>query len=419
MADLDEIYETHNHDYELSKAIINIVYEFVVSRKLIVYGGLSIDLALRLTGSHIYRDGQLMDIDVYSPDSVKDAYDLVDLLRMKGYKKVAAVRAIHLQTMKVRCDFIWAADISYITPALFASLPTLDYNGLKIIHPHYQMMDMHLSLSFPFSNPPSENCFNRWSKDINRYNLIIENYPISLPTSASIDNIMKNKISIKYTRDVLFAFHGYAAFNILLYFYEKIVSQKEVSIEITDTHMTFFIPDTIDPSDELFFASPFQLPNKYQDTAHSKLSVCPITFSSNNYLITCAHYNLLYFLDKFYKTNNITYLETYKILYDLLIHIESVYNDKLSIEQFIASPFSLSINTISSSYNDNRDNSDMAYITRVAKSIKNTNDTDKPIYIDDRVNNILTNLPNEYYPLDTDPIGQQPALFDYNKFTLI
>ena len=61
----------------------------------------------------------------------------------------------------------------------------------------------------------------------------------------------------------------------------------------------------------------------------------------------------------------------------------------------------------------------MAYITRVAKSIKNTNDTDKPIYIDDRVNNILTNLPNEYYPLDTDPIGQQPALFDYNKFTLI
>ena len=85
----------------------------------------------------------------------------------------------------------------------------------------------------------------------------------------------------------------------------------------------------------------------------------------------------------------------------------------------MASPFGLSIDTMGTDYNDNRDNSDMSYIVRVAKSIKNTADKPEsiPQYIDDRVLTVLDNLPNEYYPLDSDPIGQQPALFDYKKFS--
>jgi hypothetical protein len=57
-------------------------------------------------------------------------------------------------------------------------IPILKYDGILFVDPIFQYMDMHLSLSFPYGDIPMENITHRWEKDIKRYNMIIEEYPI-------------------------------------------------------------------------------------------------------------------------------------------------------------------------------------------------------------------------------------------------
>jgi len=94
----------------------------------------------------------------------------------------------------------------------------------------------------------------------------------------------------------------------------------------------------------------------------------------------------------------------------MILHVCELIKDP---EVFVKSPFSLSINVMSSDYGDSRDNSSISYIVKVAKSIRATQDWKSyPDYIDKRVETALKNIPNEYYP-DDDTISQ-PPLFDYS-----
>ena len=90
------IADVRNIDINMIKRALEIVKEFIISRKLILYGGQSIDYALRLKGSSIYHDSQIPDLDVLSNRNVDDAYDLVDILLKRGFRNVNAVHAIHI-----------------------------------------------------------------------------------------------------------------------------------------------------------------------------------------------------------------------------------------------------------------------------------------------------------------------------------
>lgn len=151
---------------------------FVAERRRILYGGQAIDYALRLRGGGLYSGQQLPDYDFFSDDSVGDAYDLADRLHAAGFGEVRVIGAVHAQTMRVGVEFDFVADVSYVPPAAYAQIATLEYEGMRIVHPDYQRMDVHLSFSFPLENPPRENVFHRFAKDLARFGLLAEAYPI-------------------------------------------------------------------------------------------------------------------------------------------------------------------------------------------------------------------------------------------------
>ncbi len=177
--DFELIAEKRDVDGALLDRALEIVRNFIVERGLVLYGGTAIDRALRLKGSKLYPDGERPDYDVYSPRNVDDARELADRMHTAGLPNVGAIRAIHAQTMKVKTDFQFVADITYAPPQVFERLPVVTYQGMKVVHPDFQRMDMHLAFCFPFSGAPREDIYNRWRKDLKRFNMLDELYPIN------------------------------------------------------------------------------------------------------------------------------------------------------------------------------------------------------------------------------------------------
>lgn len=160
---------------------------FIAERGLVVYGGTAIDYALRLKGHSIYSDSKLTipDLDFYATDSVGTAYDLAEILHGQGNEDARSFAAIHSTTMRVDVgDNHWIADISYIPKGVMDRLPTVTYMGMKCVHPDYQRIDMHSSLTFPYDNAPSEVITARWEKDVKRLGKIAEVYPFTAPDGA-------------------------------------------------------------------------------------------------------------------------------------------------------------------------------------------------------------------------------------------
>jgi hypothetical protein len=169
---------TRDADGEIANRALEMVRKFIIEKGLILYGGQAIDFALRLKGSKIYPPHQIPDYDFFSPRNVDDAYELADRLVEAGFPNVSAIPAIHVQTMRVATDFIYVADISFAPERVFDSLPTVTYAGMRILHPDYQRTDMHLAFCYPFSNPPREDIFHRYKKDLERFRLFQKFYPL-------------------------------------------------------------------------------------------------------------------------------------------------------------------------------------------------------------------------------------------------
>ncbi|MFA5522714.1 MAG: hypothetical protein WDA28_13310 [Castellaniella sp.] len=166
-------------EYENILSSIELVKDFIIKHDLVLYGGTGLDMALRLKGDKIYPDTDVPDLDFYSPNSVEHAYELAGALYRAGFEDAVAFRARYVRTMRVDIGGGHVvADITYYPAELFAKLPTLKYNGMRIVHPLYQRIDMHNSLSHPYDNPPMEVIFDRWGKDIRRFNQMNSHYPV-------------------------------------------------------------------------------------------------------------------------------------------------------------------------------------------------------------------------------------------------
>jgi hypothetical protein len=177
----EQIAIRHDPIYNQILRAIDIVKKFIVNRGLIVYGGTAIDYALRGHGDKIYPDDLLLvpDLDFYSPDNVNDAYDLATQLYAAGYTESRVINAKHTGTMKVDIgDNHFLADISYLPKTLYDVIPTLDYENMRIVHPNFQALDQHHDLSSPYSSSPTEEVFNRWAKDLKRFNILSKYFPL-------------------------------------------------------------------------------------------------------------------------------------------------------------------------------------------------------------------------------------------------
>jgi hypothetical protein len=182
---------------ERLKRANDITKQFIKDRNLIITGGTAIDLALKLKGDFIYdvnsADTALPDLDFLSPQHLKDAYELADIIFTEGLGttrnetdgsedpnglKIDCIRGLHIQTLRVRLFFEPVADVSYVHPEIYKNIPFLVIDGMRVIHPHWQMMNQHHSIAFPLVDPDREVIFNRLNKDITRNEKYFNAYPI-------------------------------------------------------------------------------------------------------------------------------------------------------------------------------------------------------------------------------------------------
>lgn len=187
----------------LNKAL-DIVRKFIKDRQLILVGGMAIDYALRLKGKRLYSDNIIPDYDFISTNFIEDSRDLGEILCKADMENVSIINALHINTIKVRVNFVTVADITYNPKFIFNSIPTLKWEGIRFIHPNYQKIDMHLSISHPLNYPPLENVYFRAKKDMTRFQMLEDEYPITLKTidkslKSDLPKPQKSKISPQHT----------------------------------------------------------------------------------------------------------------------------------------------------------------------------------------------------------------------------
>lgn len=178
----DEIvYQTiifnRDQDKDMILSALEIVKLFIIKKKRILVGGMSIDFALRKKGKQLYPDNTLPDYDFFSPEFHSDAYSIANELSKAGLTGISVINAFHASTMRVRVRFHVVADCTYIPNNLDAGIPTIAYESFRVIHPHYQMLNQHLALCQPYSGAPLET-ISRWKKDMSRFDILDKEYPV-------------------------------------------------------------------------------------------------------------------------------------------------------------------------------------------------------------------------------------------------
>jgi hypothetical protein len=192
---------------------IAIIKTFIKQRNLIVYGGTAIDFALRTVGKSIYSDDTLAvpDLDFYSPQNVADSYDLADLLYDAGFVESRSIVGTHATTQRVDPSTNhFLADISYCPEQILNLIPTMEYLGVKIVHPHYQLIDQHSAMSFLYDEPPKEVVFHRLIKDNKRCGLLLDAFPIVVP--KKYDELPKHNTSIEFKNYIPCGLTAYALY---------------------------------------------------------------------------------------------------------------------------------------------------------------------------------------------------------------
>jgi hypothetical protein len=178
------------------------VKRYIIKNNFILVGGMAIDLALRSKGSSLYKDNTLADYDFITYNFNNDAYNIAKILKNKfPDANVDIVNAGHASTLRVFINSQEAADITYIPESVYNKIPTFKYNGFRVVHPHYQVIDQHVALGLPYVNRFRETILGRWEKDMKRHNLITKVFPIILPNSTGRDlkkiPLLKYKIPMK------------------------------------------------------------------------------------------------------------------------------------------------------------------------------------------------------------------------------
>jgi hypothetical protein len=213
----------HDKFAEETMIALGLVKKYIIKNKLIIVGGMAIDLSLKLRGSKLYDDDILPDYDFYSPNYSKDAYHISEMLVKAGLNNISVINANHISTMRVRVNYTVVADVTYIPKNIFDKLPYLQYKDIKIIHPHYQIIDQHRALSYPYENAPHEVIAHRWKKDAERYDLLYTQYPLTDDIIDIQDITLTDPINIS---SILFKDQCISGFAGLLYWQAKAISMK-------------------------------------------------------------------------------------------------------------------------------------------------------------------------------------------------
>lgn len=219
--------EKHTYNYEEIANALDVVREFIKTHQRILYGGMAVDLALKKKGEGIYAEGILPDYDFISDNHIDDSYELADILHQKGFTNVSSIQAMHGTTRRVRINFVVVADITYMPSNIYEMMPFLETQGIRSVHPSYQRIDMHKALSNLLGNPPLEVIFNRFSKDIKRFTLLDEAYPVEF---TPVEKLNTRRVQFNIEPDVLYG--GFVAYGIFYEMFNRMVKAKNIEVKL-------------------------------------------------------------------------------------------------------------------------------------------------------------------------------------------
>lgn len=246
--DYKNIAERRNVSFSYLIDALDIVEKFIRRKKLILYGGMAIDISLKARDHDgIYTDDSIPDYDFMSSDSYNDSIELADILHKAGMPNISAINALHITTRRVRVNYISVADITHVPQVVLDQIPYVEWKGIRVVHPDFQRCDMHRAFSTPYEHAPNELVYFRSSKDMKRFHLLTTIYPISIESTDSIEIDFDLSKSIEVDMDM---FHdsvigGVLGYGILNTFIRMLINDKSIRKTIDDAGMGEIIDDLI------------------------------------------------------------------------------------------------------------------------------------------------------------------------------
>lgn len=399
----------------LNKAF-DLVKSFIKEHNLIVYGGLAVHYAYMSANEKLYAEHTLPDYDVISNDNVNLAYKMGKILYDQGFPQVSVIRAMHVQTMRVRIQTITVMDLSYMPPILYNRVPTLSIDTIRYVHPHYQQIDLHTVFCYPYNNAPFEDVYWRWRKVEIRLNKLLELWPVK-STDSNVVQLSIPEINIDHVP------HGFYALWCLHDAYKayqtefKLTPPKlQISTPIVPEGYSYIdvVIDNHAPSTKTYFRDrnvKYYRPLgglrkrtaidgniRYWFLDGSKLAVA----KHNNRLIPNVHFVLMFLLDIAFEDEK--YYKTCMAMYDDLIMMARLVNNafmrqpqsKKRDDAILACPFCVNLNTFGTlNYNE-------TFLVSLENFIRHTNPE----------NDLGSHLPKSLYlSMKKDKL----PVYDYNS----
>lgn len=438
---------------EIDRAL-EVVKKFIIDEQLVIFGGFAIDINLKLAGHPgIYASDAVPDYDFISPDFYNHSNKLAQILQSLKFENVSSINASHFNSRRVRVNFFSVADISYSPLNVYKKIPKIiiktddkdlkKFNGLRIVHPDWQRMDLHRSFNVPFSNPPQEVILHRLEKDMKRFRLVDHEFPIKFNKKLADMKLTKIvKIDLKILENTcLTGMIGYSVmYNTIISFIEKykkpindngfndfikeklsecvlsnISSDFKLSLSSNWNESISLLTDDFPSVLKKIPAGKTQYFNKFLDNVKYR-SIQTDNFEildSKGELVPCynlgkmlnndlmknihvAHPNhiMLYFLQKYFTTDNLDYLSLYISMKNIVGIAEKIY---LSVKdpKYDEFPFFVS-DMVYGSYNWSSD-----YIANIREKVY-----------------FISNIPQEHQIKYRPPFGYYPERSnEYPAFT--
>jgi hypothetical protein len=170
-------YETA-HDPSI-REILRIVKNFVMSKRVLCYGGTAINNLLPKEDRFYDPNYDVPDYDFYSEKPQIHAMELADIFYAQGFRNIEVKPGAHLLTFKVFVDYTGVADITFLNPQVFKTLwaENITKLGIHYVSPNFLRMSMYLELSRPKGD------VSRWEKVYKRLGRLNKNYPVGCKTT--------------------------------------------------------------------------------------------------------------------------------------------------------------------------------------------------------------------------------------------
>ncbi len=175
------------------------VENYIRRHDKILVGGMSIEMSLKAKGDKLYETVEI-DYDFITPTHFIDAYNIGNNISEK-LDAVSVINGKHSSTMRVRYKTQTVADVTYVPKNIYDQIGFYKYNGFRVIHPHYQMLDQLRAMHRMAEGPPLEPYTgNRIEKDAKRFTLLYKYYPV-INKKKEVYKLKSHTVSLANIKD--------------------------------------------------------------------------------------------------------------------------------------------------------------------------------------------------------------------------